>query len=88
MPLPLPFLCATATTDLAYLAGKREALQDVLEFIQASLDHPPSALPSGQPSGPLNVARLIDYLCVRRREPPPSRSLRSFSLTSFHSATR
>lgn len=48
----------------AYLAGKREALQDVLEFIQASLDHPPSATSSGQPSGPLNVARLIDYLCV------------------------
>lgn len=49
----------------AYLAGKREALQDVLEFIQASLDHPPSAPFAGQPAvGPLNVARLIDYLCV------------------------
>jgi hypothetical protein len=43
----------------AYIAGKREALQDVLEFLQTSLDHP------SQPAqGPLNVARLIDYICV------------------------
>lgn len=41
----------------AYLAGKREALSDVLEFI-TSLDHPAAA------GGPLNAARLIDYICV------------------------
>ncbi|GAA5955226.1 hypothetical protein JCM3765_003251 [Sporobolomyces pararoseus] len=38
----------------AYLAGKKEALQDVLEFLQASLDHPQSNSSS--------VSRLIDYI--------------------------
>ncbi|ORY85383.1 hypothetical protein BCR35DRAFT_54208 [Leucosporidium creatinivorum] len=48
-------------TNQAYIAGKREALQDVLEFLQTSLDHP------SQPAqGPLNVARLIDYICARQ----------------------
>ncbi|KAK4706009.1 hypothetical protein P7C70_g208, partial [Phenoliferia sp. Uapishka_3] len=61
------FKAGKKSTQKAYLAGKREALQDVLEFIQASLDHPPSATAPGQPAvGPLNVARLIDYLCARQ----------------------
>ncbi|GAA6058574.1 hypothetical protein JCM10212_007013 [Sporobolomyces blumeae] len=47
----------------AYLAGKKEALQDVLEFLQASLDHPQ---PSSSVSGPLSVGRLIDYICARQ----------------------
>lgn len=65
----------------AYLAGKKEALQDVLEFLQASLDHPQSNSSS--------VSRLIDYICARQEAikaeeednddednspPPPQRS--------------
>ncbi|GAA5830611.1 hypothetical protein JCM5353_001310 [Sporobolomyces roseus] len=43
----------------AYLTGKKEALQDVLEFLQASLDHP-------QPTSSASVSRLIDYICARQ----------------------
>ncbi|KAM0793138.1 hypothetical protein ACM66B_000614 [Microbotryomycetes sp. NB124-2] len=52
-------------TNKAYISGKREALQDVLEFVQASLDHPatPSAI---NVNGQLNVARLMDYICARQ----------------------
>ncbi|GAA5943880.1 uncharacterized protein JCM15063_006536 [Sporobolomyces koalae] len=42
----------------AYLAGKKEALQDVLEFLQTTLDHP-------QPNSS-SVSRLIDYICARQ----------------------
>ncbi|KAK4054813.1 hypothetical protein OIV83_000737 [Microbotryomycetes sp. JL201] len=52
-------------TTKAYITGKREALQDVLEFVQASLDHPatPNAIDG---NGQLNVARLMDYICARQ----------------------
>jgi len=62
--------------ETAYRAGKKEALQDVLEFIQASLDHPAGAAAAGLSapshshsvagaSSPNVTARLIDYLEVR-----------------------
>lgn len=56
-PLLLSFLCRPSLacdSIAAYLAGKKEALQDVLEFLQASLDHP-------QPTSS-SVSRLIDYI--------------------------
>ncbi|GAA5863651.1 hypothetical protein JCM1840_000092 [Sporobolomyces johnsonii] len=48
----------------AYITGKKEALQDVLEFLQASLDHPHPS--SSAAAGPLSVGRLIDYICARQ----------------------
>lgn len=70
-----------SNTPIAYRTGKREALQDVLEFLQASLDHPAahdgatgsstSATAAGAPAPQVNTtARLIDYLEVRYASNP------------------
>ncbi|KAK4058122.1 hypothetical protein OIO90_000861 [Microbotryomycetes sp. JL221] len=50
-------------TTKAYIAGKQEALQDVLQFVQTSLDNPSAIDNNG---GHLNVARLVDYICARQ----------------------
>ncbi|SCV68427.1 BQ2448_548 [Microbotryum intermedium] len=63
------FKVGKKATRRAYIAGKKEALQDVLEFLQASLDHPLVHSETSSLSGPpgqLNVARLIDYICARQ----------------------
>jgi len=50
---------------IAFRAGKREALQDVLEFVQASLDHPQTnSQQHAFAAGAGSLARLIDYICV------------------------
>ncbi|KDE09725.1 hypothetical protein MVLG_00127 [Microbotryum lychnidis-dioicae p1A1 Lamole] len=63
------FKVGKKATRRAYSAGKKEALQDVLEFLQASLDHPlvhGEASSLSGPPGQLNVERLIDYICARQ----------------------
>lgn len=49
---------------IAYLAGKREALADVLEFLQTGLD-------ANGSNNSLNVERFINYICVRTPSLPP-----------------
>ncbi|GAA6005627.1 hypothetical protein JCM10207_005275 [Rhodosporidiobolus poonsookiae] len=64
-------------TTKAYLAGQKQAFQEVLEFVQASLDQPhPSSVAGaggfaaqsgGSPSaGGLDAARLINFICARQ----------------------
>ncbi|GAA5989449.1 hypothetical protein JCM11641_007909 [Rhodosporidiobolus odoratus] len=57
----------------AYLAGQKQAFQEVLEFIQASLDQPQASTSAngfaglaGAPQGALDVARLINFVCARQ----------------------
>ena len=77
--LSLPSRVACVRAFIAYIAGQRQALQEVLEFMQAMLDH------SGNQSGPANShslpagsgatgaaaslgqvdgSRLINFICV------------------------
>lgn len=65
----------------AYIAGQRQALQEVLEFMQAMLDHSGSqsggahaqALPAGSGAsgatslGQIDGSRLINFICVSTR---------------------
>ncbi|BGP21812.1 adenine deaminase [Rhodotorula toruloides] len=63
-------------TSKAFIAGQRQALQEVLEFLQAILDNPdrnagfssglaPLAMGGGA-VGPVDVARLINFICARQ----------------------
>lgn len=77
--LPSILGLACVRSFIAYIAGQRQALQEVLEFMQAMLDH------SGNQSGPANShslpagsgasgaaaslgqvdgSRLINFICV------------------------
>ncbi|GJN91775.1 hypothetical protein Rhopal_004798-T1 [Rhodotorula paludigena] len=56
----------------AYIAGQRQAMQEVLELLQALLDQPaahqpgtsgPAPLSAG---GPVDVGRLINFICARQ----------------------
>ncbi|GAA5879285.1 hypothetical protein JCM3774_006424 [Rhodotorula dairenensis] len=68
-------------TTKAYIAGQRQALQEVLEFMQAMLDHSGSqsgaahahALPVGSGAasgatslGQIDGSRLINFICARQ----------------------
>lgn len=66
-----PHLPLDPLSSTAYLAGQKQAFQEVLEFVQAGLDHPQASSSSsgfqGQATaaGSLDVARLINFVCVR-----------------------
>ncbi|BGP36885.1 hypothetical protein JCM10449v2_000787 [Rhodotorula kratochvilovae] len=56
-------------TTKAYIGGQRQALQEVLEFLQALLDQPsaqPSTSSAPLASGPVDVGRLINFICARQ----------------------
>ncbi|BGP29017.1 hypothetical protein JCM10296v2_000753 [Rhodotorula toruloides] len=65
-------------TSKAFIAGQRQALQEVLEFLQAILENPnrnvgagasmgvASLAGGGGAVGPVDVARLINFICARQ----------------------
>ncbi|BGO96799.1 hypothetical protein NBRC10513v2_000735 [Rhodotorula toruloides] len=65
-------------TSKAFIAGQRQALQEVLEFLQAILENPNRNAGAGTSMGvaplaggggavgPVDVARLINFICARQ----------------------
>ena len=72
----LPSRVACVRSFIAYIAGQRQALQEVLEFMQAMLDHSGNqagpanshSLPAGSGAsgalGQVDGSRLINFICV------------------------
>ncbi|GAA5890288.1 hypothetical protein JCM8208_002767 [Rhodotorula glutinis] len=54
----------------AYISGQRQALHEVLEYLQALLDQPAASTSSAAAplagTGPVDVGRLINFICARQ----------------------